>query len=340
MMQNLKIDIIYYETPSDFEFEFNLGGCCHCRVLNNSTSSPKELVSCLSKAVGRSRVIIIVGNLNQPNGLYLLISKAIGHQLTNVSADEYGIAPDSNTTIIEGALPLVSSDGLLSGCVIESGPQSIILLPDEKSLRKDVAENLVFQYISALSRTPETDSVILPDSEPEKQESITEDVEEVMEEATLPSEEIINEIEEESREEETETDEECNEEEVLTELEEASGEIEEETENSEASDQESEDIKEIVIPDKEDNFFDIFAEQTEENASNDFVYSDTIVSSDDDSDDYENAKPSKDKSMNILIWLIIGLMFIILGVLAYMLIYTPLKNGVNITDYVRQIFNQ
>ena len=31
---------------------------------------------------------------------------------------------------------------------------------------------------------------------------------------------------------------------------------------------------------------------------------------------------------------------IIIGVLAYMLIYSPLKSGVNITDYVKQIFNQ
>lgn len=340
MMQNLKIDIIYYETPSDFEFEFNLGGCCHCRVLNNSTSSPKELVSCLSKAVGRSRVIIIVGNLDQPNGLYLLISKAIGHQLTDVSADEYGIIPDSNTTIIEGSLPLVSSDGLLSGCVIESGPQSIILLPDEKSLRKDVAENLVFQYISAISRTPETDSVISSDSEPEKQESITEDVEEAIQESPLPSEEIIDEIAKESSDQADEANEECTDDEIFAEHEEASDEIDEKTENNNAVVQESKDIKEVIIPDQDDNFFEIFAEQTEETTSTDFVYSDNIASDYNDSDDYKTNKPSKDKSMNILIWLIIGLMFIILGVLAYMLIYTPLKNGVNITDYVKQFFNQ
>ncbi len=340
MLQNLKIDIIYYETPSDFEFEFNLGGCCHCRVLNNSTSSPKELIGCLSKAVGRSRIIIIVGNLNQQNGLYLLISKAIGRQLTSVSADEYGIAPDSNTTIIEGSLPLVSSDGLLSGCVIESGPQSIILLPDEKSLRKDVAENLVFQYISAVSRTPETDSVISPDSAPEEQEAVTEEVIETIEEAPLPSEEISNEIAEVAIDDEIEAVEEGTEKDVLTEPEEATSEIKEETENNEAANQESEDIKEVIIPDEDDDFFDIFAEPTEENTSNDFVYSEDTTSNYNNLDDYETDKPSKDKSTNILIWLIIGLMFIILGVLAYMLIYTPLKNGINITDYVRQIFNQ
>ncbi len=319
MLKNLKIDIIYYETPSDFEFEFNLGGCCHCRVLNNTTSSPKELIGCLSKAVGRSRVIIVVGNLNQPNGLYLLISKAIGHQLTNVSADEYGIIEGSNTTIIEGALPLVSSDGLLSGCIIESGPQSIILLPDEKSLRKDIAENLVFQYISAVSRTNETDSVISPDSVPENQEVKSDDC--------PPNEEVyVDDITEEAKAEDT-----------FTEVNEIFVDNTKDTEVSEKSLIEAADANEVIIADAEDDFIDIFAEKTEVKSEDNFVYKKSTDSEYDDN--CEQTQTSKDKSMNVIIWIIIGLMFIIIGILAYMLIYIPLKNGVNITEYVKQLFN-
>lgn len=334
MLKNLKIDIIYYETPSDFEFEFNLGGCCHCRVLNNTTSSPKELIGCLSKAVARSRVIIVVGNFNQPNGLCLLISKAIGRQLTSVSADEYGIIESSNTTVIEGSLPLVSSDGLLSGCIIESGPQSIILLPDEKSLRKDIAENLVFQYISAVSRTPETDSVISSDSTPEAQDIKADDIEEVIADDYLPTEEVYTEdipeeIVTEALPDETED--------ILNDVEEIFDNNEKDTDETENISEETLDVEEIIISDNADGFFDISVEKNEKKTEDNFVYSNNADSEYDN--DYETNESSKDKSMNLIIWIIIGLMFIVIGILAYMLIYTPLKNGVNITEYVKQLFS-
>ena len=336
MLQNLKIDIIYHETPSDFEFEFNLGGCCHCRVLNNTTASPKELIGCLSKAVNRSRVIIVVGDLNSQNGLYLLISKAIGRQLTNVSAEEYGIIDGSNTTVIEGSLPLVSTDGLLSGCIIESGPQSIILLPDEKILRKDIAENLIFQYISAVSRTPETDSVITPDSMPEKKQDENETVKEE------PKEEIVD-VEDDIAEntENNENDDVLSSvNEIFDQTEEnISNDIETTDETKEFSNNEDE-IQEVIIPEDDDNFFDIFAKEPEDNTSTDFVYTQDSDAQYDDDEEYENKPSSKDKGVSVIMWIIIGLMFIIIGILAYMLIYTPLKNGVEITEYVKQIFNQ
>lgn len=331
MLQNLKIDIIYYETPSDFEFEFNLGGCCHCRVLNNSTSSPKELIGCLSKAVGRSRIIIVVGNLNTPNGLYSLISKAIGRQLDTVDADEYGIIAQSNTTIIKGGLPLVSSDGLLSGCIVESGPQSIILLPEEKNLRKDITENLVFQYVSAVSRTPDTDSVIFPDSN--------------IQESTSQNQEIINEPETELLESEEPTDDNIQTEseiQIESNIELPPSITEMITEDIQTNTTaENDKYNEIATQNDNENFFDIFAEQNnnDNNDNNDFIYSDDEVAQN-NTKDYETKDTSKNQGINIIIWLIIGLMFIIIGVLAYMLIYVPLKNGVDITEYVRQIFNQ
>ena len=334
MLQNLKIDIIYHETPSDFEFEFNLGGCCHCRVLNNSTSSPKELIGCLPKAVGRSRIIIVVGNLNQPNGLYLLISKAIGHKLINVSAEEYGIIESSDTTVIEGSLPLVSSDGLLAGCIIESGPQSIILLPDEKILRKDVAENLVFQYVSAVSRTPDTDSVIVSDSKAEEKEAASEETVEV-----IPEEKDVTDEEDEI----SLTAAEFTNEEAEPQADNVSEEVSEafEQEAVEAKENDETESGSVIISKEEDEnaFYDIFADEKEE-ANKEYVYAEETETEYDESNEYDDAQPTKDRSMNILIWIIIGLMFIIIGILAYMLIYIPMKNGINITDYVKQIFNQ
>ena len=37
MFQNLKVDVIYYKTNSDFEMEFNLCGCCRMRLLSDKT---------------------------------------------------------------------------------------------------------------------------------------------------------------------------------------------------------------------------------------------------------------------------------------------------------------
>ena len=63
MIQNLKVDIIYHLTPSDFEMEFNLCGCCRTRLLNDKTSDKKSFVRALARDVARSRVIIVCGPL-------------------------------------------------------------------------------------------------------------------------------------------------------------------------------------------------------------------------------------------------------------------------------------
>ncbi len=336
MIQNLKIDIIYYDTPTDFEFEFNLGGCCHSRVLNNRTSSPKEMIECLSKAVGRSRVILMVGKLDGSDGLYSLISKAIGVSLCDVDPDEYGIASKSSTTVIENSLPLVSSDGILAGCIIESGPQSIILLPDGKSIRKDVCENLVFQYITAVSRTPDTETVITSDSAEEDNVSVENPSEEVVAEDIADGEvkeESDNAVEEEF-------------EEILT--------AEKAEEQEEFVDEKpAEEEAEEVNPEAE--FIDIFADDNdsredssqEEPSDDDFKKYEKYEKYDDeeydeyeeyDEDDYSEPKPAS-KGLNVFIWVILGLMFIIAAALIYILVLTPLTKGVNVADYIRQIIN-
>ncbi|MEE1055109.1 MAG: hypothetical protein U0L36_04660, partial [Acutalibacteraceae bacterium] len=63
MFQIIKVDIIYYQTNTDFEMEFNLCGCCRMRLLTDNAPDKKTLVHSLARAVSRSRVIIIVGNL-------------------------------------------------------------------------------------------------------------------------------------------------------------------------------------------------------------------------------------------------------------------------------------
>ena len=216
MIQNLKVDVIYYNTPADFEFEFNLGGCCPSRILNSRTSTPNEMLTSLSKAVSRSRIILVIGQVNEDDGLMNLISKAIGIPLADINSDEFSVVNPEKPVIIKNSLPLISNDGILAGCIVESGPQAIVLLPDSKSLRKEICESLVFPYITALSKTPETENVITTDeteNTPEEvfdeqeleeptEESVTEEGPEEEEETEEITQEEINEdIEEETVEE-------------------------------------------------------------------------------------------------------------------------------------------
>ncbi|MBR2044191.1 MAG: hypothetical protein IJ946_07620 [Clostridia bacterium] len=362
MLKNLKIDIIYYDTPSDFEFEFNLGGCCHSRVLNNKTASPKEMIDCLSKAVNRSRVILIIGKLSGNDGLYSLISKAIGASLTNANAEEYGINDGEDTTIIAGAVPLVSSDGVLAGCIMESGPQSIILLPGAKSLRKDVAENLVFQYITAVSHTPDTETVITNEQASENEEVTENPLEEIKEEVTDIAEPVTEDLEEtvasnDSKEAEAITENAVSENEAET-IEEAEGdnevfEAEAITEETQAVEEPEEQTENKVSSD--DSFIDIFAEETEKDTEQGADIDDNYIYNSDHGDEIEVAEDSLDEDdeddedydetekhlsgLDVFIWVIIGLLFIIAALLVYLLVYIPLRNGVNVIEYFNQLLN-
>ena len=102
MLESLKIDIIYYGTPSDFEMEFNLGGCARCRILNTSTSSAKETVKALATAVGRSRVILITGPLFGNQALLSLIPRAVGLPCEPVDKAAFSISSTGDIEIPQG----------------------------------------------------------------------------------------------------------------------------------------------------------------------------------------------------------------------------------------------
>ena len=111
MIQNIRVDTIYYSTNSDFEMEFNLCGCCKMRLLTDKTNHPKEFINQLAKAVSRSQVIICCGKLFDKDGLINLVSRAIKKGLTVINNSSYDIADNTEISIIEGSVPLVNSDG-------------------------------------------------------------------------------------------------------------------------------------------------------------------------------------------------------------------------------------
>ncbi len=150
MFQNMKVDIIYYKTNSDFEMEFNLCGCCRMRLLTDKATDRKIMVHSLARAVSRSKIIMVVGPLFGDEGSIATTASAIGSGLDKVDNKLYGIKTDAPINIIAGATPLVTSDGFFGGCIIERGPQTMILLSESRTVRKTIVENLIHPYISEL----------------------------------------------------------------------------------------------------------------------------------------------------------------------------------------------
>lgn len=150
-MESTKVDIVYYVVPTDFEMEFNLSGCCRMRLLTSLTHDRKEYINGLSRAVSRSKIIIACGPLYGEEGLIYMSSRAIGKPLQLINNKDYGILDDHNVRVIDGSLPLVTNSGLFGGLIIESGPQTLIILSENKAIRKNILERLIHPYIQELS---------------------------------------------------------------------------------------------------------------------------------------------------------------------------------------------
>ncbi len=168
MVQSLKVDIIYHLSPSDFEMEFNLNGRCHMRLLSCKTSDKKGFINALARGVARSRIIIACGPLFSADGLISTVATAIGNGTAVCDNKTYGINGDEPIHIINGSTPLVTPDGYFGGCIIESGPQTIILLTENKAFRKSIMQNLIHPYVEEISYIPTKSSPLPPPTgEPE-----------------------------------------------------------------------------------------------------------------------------------------------------------------------------
>lgn len=150
MFQNLKVDIVYYKTGTDFEMEFNLGGCCRMRLLTAKAANKQNAVQCLARAVNRSKVIMVVGPLFEEGGSINIVSAAIGSKTAVIDKNAYKLKSNDDIEIIEGSTPLISPEGYFGGCIIENGPQTMILLSDSKNIRKKILKSLIHPYLEEL----------------------------------------------------------------------------------------------------------------------------------------------------------------------------------------------
>lgn len=341
MFQNIKVDVIYYKTPTDFEMEFNLSGCCRMRLLTDKAPDRKVLVNQMVRAVSRSRIIIVSGALFGEDSIIETCSKAIGKPLAEIDNSQFGIDSDENISVIKDSVPLVSKDGIFGGCIIEQGPQTLILLTENKSIRKGIMQNLIHPYIKEIVAAELV----------EKEEIAEEPIEEIIEE---PVEEITEEQVEEITEETAET-----EEEISDEAEEIAEETAEDTEempepaNQLIADDEDDDIQMVETPDEPqddyraaENISDLYVESGKKKKlfkkkKSDYDNYDLEDDFEEDiTDRYEeNVSKKSGKGLNISIIILSVVLLLVVGVLCYCLFAVPQSDGVSAGAYLKEILN-
>ncbi len=365
MLANMKVDIIYYKSNSDFEMEFNLCGCCRMRLLTDKSPDRKTMVHSLARAVSRSRIIMIVGSLFGETGAIPTVSEAIGSGLSAIDNKAYGIKSEEEIKIISGSTPLVSPNGIFGGCIIESGPQTLILISDNKTVRKEIMHTLIHPYIEELyanelleknSYTDEKFSETIPDNF-EDSNLILETEESENQYSEMDNSELLIEIDDPQ-----ETPFEQNDIELLSETE-FEDDIEAIVGNDEdiLSDAEPEDIREVIDYSSEGIISDDTSDSEEESEA--IEIKDPDIISDDESDDYDFEKAAElsymdnhdsemliendnsDESYSrgyslrlpILILTIVLLLTII--VLCYCIFLSPSSSSSTPTAFIKETFN-
>ena len=327
MIENIKLDIIYYRTPKDFEMEFNLCGCCRMRLLNSTADDLKALINCMKLAVARSRVIILCGEISGENNLFEIVSKAIGRETEKIENSLYGISAPGTTQLMKNSIPLISKAGVLFGCVVEQGPQSIIILSTDKQQRKDIMHDLVHPYISALSQT-----ATIQENDSSEQAIVQEDVPQTVQDESVTQEPAVTESISEN--------------------------IPVGEQKQEESVQDTEDVP---------NLNEIEEEETldKSDISEDSYTADMLLSLEDDeykvdkhfdytSDDYSllhgsferpvsrdrtkgRSKHSKQPEGSPLILILICILLCLVGILTYFVVLKPLMSGISISENFRQL---
>ncbi len=331
MIQNIKVDIVYFMTATDFEFEFNLGGCCHMRLLNDKAQDKKSFVNSLARAVSRSQIIICVGPIFGEEGLIATTASAISRGLKTIDNNDYGISSEGEIKIIDGAVPLVTPEGYFGGCIIESGKQTIILLTENRTIRKSIMKNLIHPYIEDVSLMQSAGN-----AQPFRMDNI----------ARANKPDLSNEDSDEKVQESDETEEDS----VITEG--------EETREAENEDTEQEEIlPENADGDAPDDAFDepqtaedTLNEEIEHNMEFDFSDEEALVDTNIEQSEFENHNEltpnnqyydgdRKGKGINISILIVTIILLIAVIGLCYFFVFLPMQNGVSTTDYIRRLFD-
>ncbi len=329
-MPNLKLDIIYYKTSSDFELEFNLSGCCRMRIFKDKVETPKELISALARDVSRSRIILVVTDLCGENSGFETLSKAIGLPLISPDKAEFGIKTCDPVQMPKGAVPLITKSGIYGGCIIESGPQSIIIVSSVRSLRHEIMKAYVHNYVFDVGQIVAYNERMGKNESTEIAHNL---IPPTVEKEAEPREEPVVEEQLETTEAESVTEPADNTEESAAEaLEDVAAETSEEIADATPSDSDnSEELAvegdaEAIPEEKPVLEEEPIPEEAEPLVDLEDISSGEEEDEDSEEEEYPRLKPPK-RGSNIALLIIVILLLAALGFLAYFLFYLPLTGG-------------
>ena len=147
MAKDVRIEILYFKTPADVSLEFGLHGDYPLRLLSSSCNTISEFFTSFKRAVSRSEIIITVGGYGEDN-LPAFIAKAIGQKCVMPNLRNQKIIAQTTYILPEKAVPLAPKSRVFGGFLIESGPQTIISLIDDKTTRLDIVNQFLVDYIT------------------------------------------------------------------------------------------------------------------------------------------------------------------------------------------------
>ncbi len=330
MFQNIKVDIIYYKTPTDFEMEFNLSGCCRMRLLTDKAPDRKTLVNQLVRAVSRSRIIMIAGALFSEEGIIATASKAVSKPLVKIDNEQFAISGDDEIQIIKDAIPLVSSDGIFGGCIIEQGPQTLILLSENKNIRKNIMQNLIHPYVKEVCAgeltSTEVEHTLTEPTVVEEYPLAENDIAEDTTEAEEVTENLVEELVDDEPEEDTEPQE-----------------FEESLVNELIPDEEDDELPDVVEP-KTDNSNDLV---TDYSPVGRFTFKKQDVEYKDFGNEAEayitedevDSRPRLVRGINLPIILLTVLLLVVAIILCYSIFVVPASEGIAAGEYIKETFD-
>ena len=145
MSDGVRVDIIYFNTSSDWMFETELHSRYYnLRMLTGSAFSRLEALKTLSRAVSRSETTIVVGGWNESVPMPAVVGKSVG-----VSSQRIGLPgrPESESVLLpQGAVPF-AANGKIRAAVLRSGPQAIFFVDDDRKGRSELAAKFIVPYL-------------------------------------------------------------------------------------------------------------------------------------------------------------------------------------------------
>jgi stage II sporulation protein D len=148
MSKDVKIEIIYFKSKADVSLEFGLHGDYPVRMLSTSCDNLTSFYHSLKRAISRSEIILITGGYTSNDYIPSFLSKALSTPIYTPDYKSFNIITNDNYKLPENAVPLAGSNRIFGGFLIESGPQTIISLTEDKKTRLLITKEIIVKYIT------------------------------------------------------------------------------------------------------------------------------------------------------------------------------------------------